>query len=391
MKKFVKINCSCYFCGMNVEVAFFVRYFALTLPFFTALTSAVIISSSCDKSAEGILNRRLLILLLSLMGTWMGFFLYFYAPKAAQVFLPVYALSVLSVPTSLYIYLYTLIRGVKSKSLARHHIAPIVIAIMILVFMGLSDETFQEVLRTGLSMLRPTFSVAYTVMTLYLLKQDYRRKRQSGKALLIPTGRLFVLVLLPLIQLINSIVLLFAGKEPHPLTIAATALLISILMTVLLYNAICRNLDLFRAKKVKIPKSSLTTLRKKAPKPPVTVSRPPLKLPFTQHQFEQVFLKEKLYLDPKLTLAIVCERFDTNRTYISSFINSVYGMNFSQYVNYYRLKELEWLQSLPSNDNENLETLSVKAGFTNYFNYRRARKTELGKMIINKEETDGNT
>ena len=368
---------------MNVEVSFFVRYFALTLPFFTALTSVVIISSSCNNSAEGILNRRLLILFLSLMGTWAGFFLYFYAPVASQLFLPVYALSVLSVPTCLYVYLYTLVRGVKNQPLAKHYIAPAVIAVTIAVFKGLSDETFQEVIKTGLSMLRPAFSVVYTAMTLYLLKQDYHKKRQSGKTRLIPTSRLLVLVLLTLIQLVNSIVLLFAGKEPHPLTIAFAALLISILMAVLLYNTICRKLDLFRAKKR--PKNSIVPKRKKILKPPV-IATPAVRLPLSRRQFEQVLIKEKLYLDPNLTLASLCKWFDTNRTYLSSFINSAYGMNFSQYVNYYRLKELEWLQSLPANKDESLNTLSVKAGFKNYFNYRRAMQKKSEKN----QKTDGN-
>ena len=369
-----------------MEVAFFVRYFSLALPFFTALTSVVIVSSSCDKSAEGILNRRFLILLLSLMGTWTGFFLYFYVPQALRVFMPVYALSVLSVPASLYVYLYTLVRGAKRSPLAKHYIAPAVIAVTVAVLMGL-DGAFQEVIKTSVSILRTVFSVAYTVMTLYVLKQDYHKKRQSGKTRLIPTNRLFVLISLTLIQLVNSIVLLCVGEEPSPLTIAFSALLISTLMTILLYNSICRDLNLFRARKVKIPKKGSASKRKKMLNPPV-VSVPAVRLPISRSQFEQVFLKEKLYLDPKLTLATVCKRLDTNRTYISSFVNSAYGMNFNQYVNYYRLKELEWLQSLPSNKEERLEALTLKAGFTNYFNYRRAKKTMAGRVIINEEDTE---
>ena len=374
---------------MNVEVAVFVRFFSLTLPFFTALTSVVIVSSSCDKSAEGILNRRLLILLLALMGTWVGFFLYFYAPEAARLFLPVYALSVLCVPASLYVYLYTLVRGVRigRKSRAKHYLAPAVIAVTTAIFMGLSDESFQDVIRNGLSMLRPTFSVAYTAMILYLLWQEYHRKRLLGRTTLIPTGRLLVLILLPLIQLVNSVVLIFATKELHPLAIAATALLISILITVLLYNTICRNLELFRAKK--ISKKSYIPKRKKALKPPAVYTPARTRLPFSRQHLEEVFLKEKLYLDPKLSLAALCKRFDTNRTYISNFTNRTYGLNFSQYVNYYRLKELEWLQSLPENNNESLNKLSVQAGFKDYYHYRRAMRTKYN--IISQKETNGDS
>jgi len=35
----------------------------------------------------------------------------------------------------------------------------------------------------------------------------------------------------------------------------------------------------------------------------------------------------------------------SNRTYISAFINREYGMNFNRFINNYRLKEIERLQS----------------------------------------------
>jgi len=371
---------------MDRDILFFVRFFSIVLPFFTAMTGVVIVASSCRNRETGLLSRRLLTLLLALMGTWAGFFLYFFVPDMLRVFLPVYALSVLCVPVGLYAYIHRLVCGAKIKSMMKHYIAPAIIALEVAIFTYYSDEWYQIMVRPGLALHRLAFSVAYATPTLYLLWQEYRRKQQSRKTPQLPTDWLLVLVTLTLIQLVNSIILLVGSKQPHPLAITAGALLISALITVLLYNTICRNLDLFRAKSKKSigrPRKPIEEEEKHIPLSLNSSLTMALRL-----KLEQVFLEEKLYLNPDVSLATICERFETNRTYLSTFINHEYGMNFKRWVNFHRLQEMEHLRTLPLYEKMSMSKLCVMAGFKNYHYYRRAMKEN--QKITPEESTDGN-
>lgn len=91
--------------------------------------------------------------------------------------------------------------------------------------------------------------------------------------------------------------------------------------------------------------------------------------------FEQYFRKEKPYLDPHLTIYDLVEPLQSNRTYISKFVNSTYDMNFTSYINLCRLKEMKRLQSLPDNrkNKKSITELALQAGFGNYDSYYRAK------------------
>ncbi len=367
---------------MSADVDFFIQFFSLTLPFFTALTGvAIIVSSyvnSCN-SAVRMLNKRLLALLLSLMGVWAGLFMYFFAPKMILYFFPVYAMSTLCVPVCLYAFIHSLIYSAKGKPLGAHYVTPAMLALAMSVFSYTSQEHFAVTAATLSPLSRLLFSTTYAAMSLHLLWQEYRSKRQSGEKRLLPSRWLLTLVMLVLIQLTNSVIIVFGrSAQTRPLIITIGALLISTLITVLLYNTICRSIDLFRVRrKQKNYTSKKANVTKHPKKQTVVVNH----LGISRQQFEHIFVKEKLHLNPKLTLAAACERLETNRTYLSNFINRVYGMNFSQYVNFYRLKELERLRALPSNAKASVGKLCVKAGFRNYHHYRGAMKENEKKEV----------
>lgn len=91
-------------------------------------------------------------------------------------------------------------------------------------------------------------------------------------------------------------------------------------------------------------------------------------------QFQDYFREHKPYLNPDLTIYDLVEPLGSNRTYISGFINQVYGMSFSSYVNRCRFRELERLRALPSNKGKSEATLAVKAGFRKCRNYLYVKK-----------------
>jgi len=91
--------------------------------------------------------------------------------------------------------------------------------------------------------------------------------------------------------------------------------------------------------------------------------------------FERYFRKHKPYLNPHLTINDLTGPLQCNRTYLSKFINRVYGMNFRSYVNSCRLREMERLMATPGNRTKTPASLCSQAGFVCYRNYLKAKNS----------------
>ena len=97
--------------------------------------------------------------------------------------------------------------------------------------------------------------------------------------------------------------------------------------------------------------------------------------------FERYLRECKPYLDPRLRITDMAAELNTNRTYLSGFINKEYGMNFSRLVNRLRLQELDRLRLSSRYSERNNMDLVLKAGFGNYRNYLRV-KTEEDRLAV---------
>lgn len=95
-----------------------------------------------------------------------------------------------------------------------------------------------------------------------------------------------------------------------------------------------------------------------------------------REHFEHYIQIRKPYMNPKLRITNMAADLHSNRTYLSNFINSEYGMNFSRYINRLRLKELEQLHLEPQNENVPEIHLILQAGFSCYRGYIRAKTKE---------------
>lgn len=73
----------------------------------------------------------------------------------------------------------------------------------------------------------------------------------------------------------------------------------------------------------------------------------------------------------------------SNRTYISAFINREYGMNFNRFINNYRLKEVERLQSEAVQKKQKISSMEIviHAGFSNYRSYFRAKNMMKNDVV----------
>lgn len=92
--------------------------------------------------------------------------------------------------------------------------------------------------------------------------------------------------------------------------------------------------------------------------------------------FEDYFRDHKPYLNPDLKITDIASAFSTNRSYLSKFINEIYGMSFSQYTNNWRVHEVKVLSSLDENSTVSIEEISRMAGFGSVRSYWRAVKNK---------------
>lgn len=104
---------------------------------------------------------------------------------------------------------------------------------------------------------------------------------------------------------------------------------------ILTYNTITRNYVLIHlAEKDKVEvdeKESMIVLKKGA---------------IDKIHFEKFILSHKPFLNPEFRITDIASALGTNRTYLSTFINSEYGMNFSRYINSLKLEELNRIRQL---------------------------------------------
>lgn len=91
----------------------------------------------------------------------------------------------------------------------------------------------------------------------------------------------------------------------------------------------------------------------------------------TRERFEEYIHTEKPYLNPNLKIADLVQALGINRTYISSFVNSEFGVNFSAYINQCRMQEYQRLLADPANAHKSKIELSEMAGFSSYRSFQR--------------------
>lgn len=94
-------------------------------------------------------------------------------------------------------------------------------------------------------------------------------------------------------------------------------------------------------------------------------------------QAERMMREECVYRDSELTVDKLAALLKTNRTYLSQVINEKAGMNFSRYVNRYRMNEALERLSDPS-DHSLLKSLALDLGFRSATAFSKVFADETG-------------
>lgn len=85
---------------------------------------------------------------------------------------------------------------------------------------------------------------------------------------------------------------------------------------------------------------------------------------------------EKMYTNPDLSIHDLAAEIGTNRSYISSTINTFYNRNFCSYINHYRFQELA--DTLQKENDYSHKELATKCGFGSIDSMKRTVKMKTG-------------
>jgi AraC-like DNA-binding protein len=97
-----------------------------------------------------------------------------------------------------------------------------------------------------------------------------------------------------------------------------------------------------------------------------------------EERLNKILSDEKPYLDSKLTLNQLAKQIGSNEKYLSNFLNTRYGMNFSTFINSHRIAESKELLLSEETVNFTIETIANMSGFHSKSTFNTAFKKATG-------------
>ena len=98
-----------------------------------------------------------------------------------------------------------------------------------------------------------------------------------------------------------------------------------------------------------------------------------------KYNLEELMYKKKPFLKPGYTIKDLSEELGMPSYQLSSFINHRLGMNFSDYLNHFRIKYCEEIIKKEGGGKLNLQQLAARCGFQNRNTFTTAFKKFTGR------------
>ena len=90
-------------------------------------------------------------------------------------------------------------------------------------------------------------------------------------------------------------------------------------------------------------------------------------------------VRNKAYANPELTLTELAERLGTNPSFLSKLINSGFGQNFNDFINFHRVEEVKQKLQTETAGQVTIMSIAYDAGFNSKATFNRAFKKFTGK------------
>lgn len=95
-------------------------------------------------------------------------------------------------------------------------------------------------------------------------------------------------------------------------------------------------------------------------------------------ELERMIREEKIHHNPYLSRDIVAQKLEISSGYLSQLINTTFGKNFSEYINFYRIKDIKKMILDPEFNKYSLLAIGLEAGFQSKTTFYTAFKKETG-------------
>ena len=107
-----------------------------------------------------------------------------------------------------------------------------------------------------------------------------------------------------------------------------------------------------------------------------------------------LFMTEKPYLDPKFSLSDLSEKLSISTKHLSQVINQSFDQSFFDFINAYRIQEVQQILKESGNDKVTVLEAMYQAGFNSKSSFNTAFKkvtgqtpSEFRKMIMQMRST----
>lgn len=426
-----------YIRNMDILAAYKVGITVL-IPVFSAITCGALVTLSlrdCLSEEERSLKKILLVYLsLSAMGWYMTFCYEFH--PGLFTWLNVLCLLSFVLPS---IFFYRIVRyltrlGKPERFSLLHYLLPGLLAAVLLLWSLFVPMDVQIQIVTGKALfipegyesytrlftskplLRVLFGLAYYLLTIAVLVQYYKKTNGKRSPTRRTAGWVIFLVGISIASLLSSLLPTFMPRATilHSLWTILAASAIAFQHVLLSYHIIRRKYRLYTMPESTAGQGVLTAVEfitetvmntigtpefptdaaetpDSAPEPDSKPSRRHHSGKLTRTRFEAYFRDKKPWLNPACKITDLVDVFDVNRSTLSAFVNRTYGMNFSRYMNRWRIRELDRIRSMPSNRGKSARSLVEKAGFDNYRTYLRAMAAEREAETKSPDKKKGGT
>lgn len=364
---------------MKIEL---VQSLAFSAPMIISLICCVLLLLYLHNNALSA-QRKLIILMILTSAVaffcWVGVVLYIINYKAFVWFNTFFFFCLLLDQVLLYHFMFIITgTGYKRNFYAIHYIIPVVLAVVMGVWSLMTPYEVQYYIVESRGENAPgylwysrffsstvpmliVYNVVYPLAGFYRVRA-YRREVVNYSADEYPAslGWFYRLIFLLLLTLPLASATLIVHKS---VLLSSVFSIAGILLPIIQYLVICYNLI----------SGNFVIIEPHTPTEGISAAKYSL---LDRKRFERYMREEKPYLNPKLKITEVAFGLCTNRSYVSTFINKEYGMNFSRYINLCRLRELDKLRISPENACYTNMELVLMAGFSCYRSYIRVREYE---------------
>ena len=366
-----------------------IQSIGFSLPMFTSLVCFVIMimfRSRCTDSTQGGLASLMILTYGAAVLCWLGIIFYVVDYDAFVWFNTLFFFALMLDQVLLYNFVFR-ITGIGSgkKFNPVHYVIPVVLTIAMGVWSLIvpRDVQYQIVETRGdavpgyewyshfFSSTVPIFilyNIVYPLLGLLRIK-SYRREvvNYSADQQRSSVGWLYWLIFLIWLTLPIASGVLFVHKS----VFFVSALTVpGALLPIFQYLFICYNL------------LSGNYVIIQPPEPDDVARHSGSRRKIDRRKFETYIQEKKPYLNPKLKITDMCRDLGTNRSYLSSFINETYDMNFCRYINLLRLDELDRIRIAHGKRAASGSQMVFEAGFSSYRSYVRVKNEEDARRTI---------